>query len=201
MGAPTSAEGSTVVTDEFPPASWNMRTRTRKGRERQERPTGRPGAKPKPLPAGAAKFTGKCNYCGKSGHEGSECRKRASDKAIGVDTRKDKGASNREGQEGVGDDDDELGNMELHSDDEQGLNAVGCEDDNHCYNHKGDGDFEAQVENYIQDVERRRQQPPNNDIGDNDDDDWKTVRYRKGIAQTIRSNSRNWIEMRRSSHQ
>ena len=40
-----------------------------RGRGRQERPNGRPVAKPKPSPGGAAKFHGRCNYCGKTGHK------------------------------------------------------------------------------------------------------------------------------------
>ena len=91
------------------------------------------------------------------------CRKKASDKAAGVDTRRDKGTANLVGQEDD-DDDDELGNMELYSDDEVGLDAVGCEDDDDddSVDDEGDGDFEAQTEYYIKDMKqrqsRRRQQ-------------------------------------------
>ena len=88
-------------------------------------------------------------------HKGGDCRKKASDKAAGVDTRKkDKGASNLEGQDD--DDDDDLGNMELHSDDEQGLTAVGCEDHDDSDDDEGDENFEAQFESYIEDVKQRR---------------------------------------------
>ena len=46
-----------------------------KVRGRQERPAGCPATKPKPAPAGAANFAGKCNYCGKTGHKASACWK------------------------------------------------------------------------------------------------------------------------------
>ena len=57
-------------------------------------------------------------HCAKTGHKAGDCRNKASDKAVGVDARKDKGASNLEGHEDDDydddDDDDKLGKVELH---------------------------------------------------------------------------------------
>ena len=127
-------------------------------------------------------------------HKRQDCWKKASDKAAGVDTQKDKVAANLEGQEDD-DDDDELGNMELYSDDEVGLDAVGCEDDDDDSDDDGgDGDFEVQMEYYIEDMKQRQRQQTPDDDNDNNDNDWKTVSYRKGRAQTIRGSSSNFID-------
>ena len=91
------------------------------------------------------------------------------------------------------DDVDELGNMKLYSDDEEGLNAVGCEDDGDSDDDEGDGDFEAQMEYYIEDMKQRRRQQTVDDDNDNNNNDWKAASYRKGRAQTICGSSSNFI--------